>query len=103
MKERIARALQSSRTALHIDSAILAVRGASELRQIVETKIDVVGHHKVDKTIAIVVAERRSRRPPAVRDAGFGSYIGKRAVAIVVIQDVAAETSDYRSGQPSLS
>src|SRR5581483_2277316 len=37
--ERIASALQAARTALHIHSAVLAIRCAAKLRQVVEVKI----------------------------------------------------------------
>src|ERR1700733_6840919 len=91
MKECISGAFQSAWSALDIDSAIFAIRCATECGQIIEVKVDIVGHHQVHVAIPIVVAKRRSGRPPSIPNSGFGSYICEGAISIIVIENVAAE------------
>ena len=57
MEERVACALQAAWTALDIDSAIFAVGRAAELGQIVEVEVNIVCHHEVDKSVAVIVSE----------------------------------------------
>ena len=61
-------------------------------------KIDVVCDHQIHEAIAIVIAERRARGPAAVRDAGFRGHIGKRAVAIIVIENISTQAGDVEIG-----
>jgi hypothetical protein len=55
-------------------------------------EINVIRHHKIDESVAIVIAKRRACRPTAVGDARLRGDVGKRSVAVIVIEDVAAET-----------
>ena len=93
MEEGVTGAFQSARTALHGDAAIHAIGRAAELRQIVEMEVDVICDHQVDISIAVVVAEGCAGRPAAIGDAGFGGDVSECAVAVVVIENVAAEAS----------
>src|ERR1700691_252452 len=56
-------ALQPTRAALHVDSAILARLAGTERRKIVQMKIHVMRDKQVDPTIAVVVAKGRARCP----------------------------------------
>ena len=98
MKERIARAAQSARPALHVDAAIFAEWRAAEAGKVVEVKIDVVGDHQIHEAVAVIVAKGCAGRPAAVGDAGFRRYIGECAVAVVAIEDIAAEAGDIKIG-----
>ena len=96
VKERIARAFQAAWAALHVDATILAVGRFAEAGKIVEMKIDVVRDHQIEEAVSVVVAKRRARGPAAIGNAGFGGDISESAVAIVVIKDIAAETSEIQ-------
>src|SRR5580692_216744 len=61
-------------------------------------KVDIVRNHQVYISVAIVVAERSPRGPAAIGHTGPRGYIRKRAVAVVVVKNVAAETSDIEIG-----
>ena len=98
MEERVAGAFQAARAALHVDAAIFAVGATAEAGQIVEVEIDVVGDHEIDEAVAVVVAESCAGRPSAVGDAGFRGDVGEGAVAVVVIENVAAEAGDVEVG-----
>ncbi len=98
VEERVAGASQSARAALHVDAAILAEGSASEAGQIIEMKIDVVGDHEIDKSIAVVVAESGAGRPSSIGDAGLCRHVGKGAVAVVAIENVAAQAGDIEIG-----
>ena len=98
MKERVAGAAQSARSALDVNAAIFAEGSASKARQIVEMKIDIVRDHEIDKSISIVVAECCTGRPSAVGDASFCGHVGKGAVSVVAIENVAAQAGDVEIG-----
>src|SRR5882762_1960020 len=100
VEQSITSAFEAARPALHVDAAVFAVGRRAEAWQIIEMKVDVVGDHKVEKTVAIVVAKGGARGPPAVGNAGFGGDIAKGAVAIILVKDVAAEASDVEIGPP---
>ena len=93
VKQRIARALQSARPALHIQSAVFAIRRFSKSGQIVQMKIHVIRHHQIQKSVAIVVAKRRARAPSSIRNARLFRHIRERSIAIVPVQNISAEAS----------
>ena len=66
--------------------------------KIVEVKVDVIGDHQIDESIAVIVAKRCAGRPAAVGDTCLRGYIGEGAVAIVAIEHVAAEAGDIKIG-----
>ena len=57
------RSLQTARTALHIDSVVLARRPGTEGGKIVQIKIHIVRHKQVRPAIAVVVAKSRAGSP----------------------------------------
>ena len=61
VEQRIARALQTPRTALHVDAAIFAVGRLAETGKIVEMEIDVIGDHQIDESVTVVIAKCRAR------------------------------------------
>src|ERR1035438_10716410 len=61
-------------------------------------KIDIVCDHKIDKAIAVVVAKRRAGGPTAIGDSSFGRDVGKGAIAIIAVEDVAPETCNVYIG-----
>src|ERR1700728_474123 len=94
VEEGIASPLQSSRTALNVDTAVFAIWRASKLGQVVQVKIDIVRHDQVNIPVVVVVAERCARGPATVSDTSFCSHIGESAIAVIAIEDVTAEASD---------
>src|SRR4029077_21213679 len=58
--------------------------------------VDVVGYEKIKPAIAIVIDESATGVPALAvgGDTGLGGDIGKRAVAVVVVEDVLAEVGD---------
>ena len=61
-------------------------------------KIDIVDDHQIDKAVAVVVAECGARGPAPVGNAGLCGHVGKRAIAIIAIENVAAQTGDVEIG-----
>src|SRR5580693_3525233 len=96
VKKGVSGASQAARTALHINTAVLAVRSFPEAREIIEVKIDVVGNHEVQKAVTIVITKGSAGRPAAIGDACLFRDIGERAVAVVVIKNIPAETSNVQ-------
>src|ERR1700735_3473362 len=98
MEECISSTLETARTALHIESAVLAIGRTAESGKIVEAEVDVIGNHQIDETIVVIVAECGAGGPSAIGHAGFGSAVGECAVAVVVVENIATETSDVEIG-----
>ena len=92
MKQRITRAAQTPRAALHVNTPVAARRARSKLRQVVQLEVHVVRHHQIDKSIAVVVRKGRSGGPPAVGNSCLCRHIRKGAIAIVAVKHVAAQT-----------
>ncbi len=61
--------------------------------------VDIVGDHKIEKAVPVIVERTRACRPLAfVTDPCFCRYIGKRSVTVVVIENRAAVSGDVTSG-----
>ena len=91
---------QSSRPAEDTDPSVLAkVRDdppGTGCGRIIEIVVGVPGNKQVKLSVAVVVAERRARRPCAQRDPCFFRHIGKGAVVIVVVEPVLAHVGDIQ-------
>ena len=95
MKKRIAGALQTPRTALHVNAAVRLARGfLAESRQIIEMKIDVIGDHQVEIAVAVVVGKGRAGGEAAIAHPRLLGHVSKSAVAIVAIKHVPAQAGD---------
>ena len=55
VEQRIARALQAARAALHVNSHEFARRSAAEHGQVLQVQIDIICHHQIKKPVAIVI------------------------------------------------
>ncbi len=64
----------------------------------VELKVDIVGHHQVDESVAIVVSEGGTGGHAAFRDAGLRCDISERAVAVVSQQHIPTEAREEKIG-----
>src|SRR5436190_17787062 len=58
----------------------------------VELEVDIVGHHQVHESVAVVISESRTNRHATVRNTGFRGDIRERAIPIVAKQNISAET-----------
>ena len=85
MKQRVAGAFQPPGTTLHVQATVFAGGLAAEVGEIVEMKIDIVGHEEIDETITVIVAKSGARRPATVGNTGFGRHIRKRAIAVIPV------------------
>src|SRR5437868_10399953 len=94
MEQRVSSSLQPARAALHVNAAIFATRAATKLRQIVQMKIDIVGDHQIDQTVAVVIAECRPGGPASISNSRLCGYVGKCSIAVIAIQHVPAEAGD---------
>jgi len=94
MKEMVRLALQAPRSAVHRHPAIIADRISHCLGtgdgQVIAVEVHIAGDIQIQKTVAVVVAPGRSRRPVAQRDSGLFGDIGKCPVVIVVVKPVLA-------------
>jgi hypothetical protein len=61
-------------------------------------EVDIVDHHQVGESIAVVIAEGSAGGPAAIGDAGLRRHIGKCSVAIVAIENVAAQAGKVKVG-----
>ena len=95
MIERVALAGQAPRSAHHRSAAKLTevlthTPGLAGLggtaRQIGEINFQIAGNEKIQSAIAVIVAPRRACAPALARHSELFRHIGKRAVAIVVIE-----------------
>src|SRR4029077_19528559 len=61
-----------------------------------EIEINVIGYEQIELTVAVIVYESAAGIPPLARSRhpGLFAYVSKRAVAIVVVENVLAEISD---------
>ena len=59
--ERIARAGQATRAALHGDAFVLARAALAELGQVVDVEVNVVCDEEVEPSVVVVVNEGRAR------------------------------------------
>ena len=57
---------------------------------VVEIPIQIAKDDQIQKPVAIQIDPRRAGGPPASRDAGLLRHVGERAVAVVVVELVAA-------------
>src|ERR1700726_4462381 len=56
-------------------------------------EVDIVDDHQIDKTVSVIVTECGASGPAPIGNASLGGHIGKSAIAVVTIKNVAAETS----------
>ena len=71
----------------------------AELRQVVQVEVDIVGDEEVGVAVAVVVAEDGAGGPAFVDvEAGRFGDVGEGAVAVVAIEDDAAEAGDDEVG-----
>ena len=61
-------------------------------------EVDVVDDHEIGESISVIIAECGAGRPPAVGDAGLCRHVGEGAIAVVAVENVAAETGEIKIG-----
>src|ERR1019366_393557 len=84
---------QAARAALYVDSVILAGFPRTEQGKIVQAEVHVMRDKQVLPAIVVVVAKGRAGGPACVAaQAGALGHIGKCPIAIVPVEDDAAET-----------
>ena len=59
-------------------------------------EIQIIRNKKVEAPVAVIINPRRARAPARVIHTGLCRHVGKRAVAIVVIENVAPEIRDVQ-------
>ena len=94
MIERIARAGKSARAALHGHALVLARSTFTELGQVVDVEVYVVGDEEVEASVVVVVEEGSAHRPARVAHARLRGNVRERAVAVVLQKVVRAEAGD---------
>jgi hypothetical protein len=94
VKKGIARARKSARPALHRHAAVLAELALAELRQVFQTKINIVCHEQIEPAVVVIIAERGAGRPAAVSDSRFFGNVGESPIAVIVIEVIASQTGD---------
>src|ERR1700735_5385429 len=87
---------KAARSAVDGHAAKHTVLVGSRFGRAGKVEIQVVRYKQIEQAVAIVIDPRASRAPvgPIEAHAGLPGYIGKRAVAIVVVQDVLSPTGD---------
>ena len=98
--EGVGRAFEAAGAALHGDVVVLAGDLRAELREVVQVEVDVVGDEEIGVAVGVVVAEDGAGGPAfvVVEAGGFGD-VGEGAVAVVAIEDDAAEAADEEVGE----
>src|SRR5260221_11295203 len=59
-------------------------------------KVHVIGDHKIEIPVVIIITERRSSRPSAIGNSSRLSNIGEGSVAVVPEQLVSAEAGEIK-------
>src|SRR5260370_31349376 len=62
-------------------------------------EVDKAAHEQVQPAIIVIVEPDRARSPSRCRDSGLCSHVGKRAIAIVAIQNAAPVLGDVKVGK----
>src|SRR4030095_8432586 len=65
-----------------------------------EIPFNVAPHKKIEPAVAVVINPCSACRPPSPANTGLLRDIGKRAVAVIVIEKIAAVTGDKQIGVP---
>src|ERR1051325_9624611 len=99
MVEVVGRAFEAGGAALDLDVVIGTGHHGAESGEVVEVVGSVVGHEQVGQAIAVVIAEGGAHGPLGVTgESGLLGGVGEGAVAIVPVQDDAAETGHQHVG-----
>src|ERR1043165_1084202 len=93
MEKMIARAGQTSGTALDRHTFELTGAPLAKLRQMIHVKINIVRDEQVQFAVIVIIKKCSARRPTRSANTGLLSYISKAAVAVVVIQMVLSQAS----------
>src|SRR5260370_8253715 len=91
VKEKVAFACKSPRSALLPDSLEAATFVAAELWKIVHVQMGVARDVKVDEAVAVVIAPGRPGHEAAATDSGLFGDVLEFAIAQTVVQRAAAE------------
>src|SRR5215469_652218 len=57
-----------------------------------QVQIYIVRNKKIEESITVVISKCRPRRPTPDPDSCLRRYVGKAAIAVVVVKDINAET-----------
>src|SRR6185312_10603179 len=80
----------------------MAIRAIARLPvaavNVAEIPSEISGNNQIQPSVAIVIDEHRARGPSAARDASFVRDIGERPVAVIVIQNIAANSCYVKIG-----
>ena len=87
---------EAERPARHRDLVVAAIRALPRTRRRRRIEVDVVGDEQIEAAVAVVVEEAAAGAPALRRSrhAGLLGHVGERAVAVVVVEDVAAPVAD---------
>ena len=95
MKQRVALAGQTARSAHHRSTAKLAKVLAHTARfgcfgrtarQIVEINFKIAGNEEIQSAIAVKIAPGSARAPALARDSKLFSHVGKCAISVVMVK-----------------
>ena len=94
MKQQVAFAIESARTALHRYALVAAIFVAAKFRQMVEVHVNVTRNEKIHVAIAIIIAPRGAGTEAAAAHTRLIRYILKFTTAQVAIKSITVISGD---------